>query len=69
MLSIYGDIHLLPPLKVYLFETTSADGIAKAKRTIPLTWVPGDNYPIQALVGPVGGNDTELSNLMIMTPE
>jgi len=46
-----------------------AGGILALPFTVPSTWLPGGEHPFQALVGPFGGANTVLTNLMVVKVE
>jgi len=63
----YGDLYLGLPL-LYSFDigAISSFGVLDYPATIPSSWISGNEYPLQALVGPyVAGS--ELTNLLVLT--
>ena len=63
----YGEFHLLwPPAWQGVIGNCNADGLLIFAATVPLSWAPGDEKPMQALVGPLGGPYTRLTNLMVL---
>ncbi len=63
--SQYGDIHLAAPV---LWQSNlgaiQSNGLLEASGTVPSFWQPGEQYPFQALAGPLGNPASELTNLM-----
>ena len=63
----YGEFHLVwPPAWQGLIGNCNADGLLVFTATVPSSWMPGDEKPLQALVGPPGGPYTRLTNLMVL---
>jgi len=64
-----GDLYLLLPLdwkpEIGTIPTT---GVLIYTDTVPLHWLPGQEYPFQALLGPLASG-SELTNLMLITVE
>lgn len=57
-----GDFYLLPPLTTFpLGVIASSHGIRNIEAKVPVTWLSGELYGLQALVG------DKLSNLMVLT--
>jgi len=64
----YGDLYLiLPVLWQANLGTIPANGILIFPGTVPSSWQTGDEYPIQALVGPIGNPNSSLTNLVVLT--
>jgi len=62
--SIYGDFWLkLPLLDSRPMAPVGASGLSIRRFTVPAEWIPGQRYPLQALVG------INLSNLMVLSAE
>lgn len=60
----YGLFHLeLPLLGRYSMPIVGGDGLSILSGTVPTTWLPGEQYPLQAKVG------NELTNLMLLEVE
>jgi hypothetical protein len=49
--------------------TIPSHGVLLYPATIPTFWNPGEQYPVQALVGPLGNPNSVLTNLMVLTVE
>jgi len=61
----YGDLFLLLPLVNYWqLGNIPGNGILTIPVTVPVSWNPGQQYPFQALVGPLGNPGSVLTNLM-----
>jgi hypothetical protein len=58
-----GDLYLLWPIYKFSLGTVPASGIAITTVTIPASWIPGKNYPLQALAG------SELTNPIVFEVE
>jgi hypothetical protein len=66
----HGDLWLTMPLaKSWQLGAMPNTGILTMPATVPSGWLPGSQYPFQALVGPWGGSTTRLTNLMNLTVE
>jgi hypothetical protein len=66
----YGDLYLnFPPVRTFNLGGVPADGVLVYPGTVPPTWLPGSQYPFQALVGPMGNPNSVLTNLMVLTVE
>ena len=66
----HGDLFLFwPPLWSGNIGTVPADGLLTLPVTVPSTWIPGEIYYLQALVGPWGGPSTLLTNLDVLIVE
>jgi len=66
----HGDLYLpLPLLAQFPLGTVPFSGVLAVPTTVPLSWIPGAEYPFQALVGPWGGAYTRLTNLMVLVAE
>jgi len=60
----YGDLWLQSPILARIpMPNIGADGLSLLNGTIPASWLPGEQYPFQALAG------SELTNLMVMMVE
>jgi len=60
----FGDLYLQPPILMRLqMPAINSDGLSILSGTVPGSWLPGEQYPIQALVG------TELTNLWVVIVE
>jgi hypothetical protein len=63
----YGDLYLqLPPAKKYNPGSIPASGVLIWDPTIPSGISPGSEFPMQALVGPLGNSSTRLTNLLML---
>ena len=63
------DLYLvLPPVRQWNLGAIPSTGIRVVPATVPPTWQPGDQYPFQALIGPLAPGSV-LSNLMVLTVE
>lgn len=66
----YGNLHLvLPAVRTVDLGDLSVDGILDFAVNTPSGWCPGAEKPLQALVGPLGGPASMLTNLMILEVE
>ncbi len=66
----HGDLYLtLPLLAQFPLGSIGSSGVLAFPTTVPLSWLPGEEHPFQALVGPWGGNYTRLTNLMVLVAE
>jgi hypothetical protein len=64
----YGLLRLtLPLLNSWSLRPVPATGILTLPVTVPWGWSVGKEHPFQALVGPIGGADTLLTNLLVLT--
>jgi len=62
--SPYGELWLLLPLRARLpMPNIGTAGLSVLNGKAPAFWLPGEQYPFQALVG------SELTNLMVLTAE
>jgi len=63
----YGDLYLaLPLVASWSLPNIPANGILIVPATVPLSWSSGEEYPFQALVGPLGNPNSVLTNLMTL---
>lgn len=58
--TIHGDLFLEFPIQRFSLGTIPQNGVIELAATVPGTWIPGEQRPLQSLVG------QNLSNLMIM---
>lgn len=65
----YGDLYLAPPIRQFDLGTIPQTGVLICSATIPASWHPGDQKPLQALVGPLGAPGSRLTNLLLLTVE
>jgi len=65
----YGDFYLLPHFFTISTGTIPADGVAIFYHTAPTYWRALQVHPFQALVGPMGGANSVLTNLMLLFVE
>jgi len=66
----YGDLYIQwPPLWSTSIGMIPGDGLLKLPVKVPGVWSTGSSHPLQALVGPLGGGTTTLTNLMSLTVE
>jgi len=66
----YGDFHLpWPPLWQAKVGTIPGSGILNLPVTVPSNWNSGDQKSLQALVGPLNGPYTRLTNLLLLLVE
>jgi len=66
----YGELHIaLPLLGRYGLGTIPANGVLSMPAGVPPHWLPGEPHFLQALAGPTGNPDTELTNLMVLRLE
>jgi len=62
----YGDLCLLPPYMQFGLGNIPSSGVLTVPGTVPGSWQTGEQYPFQALVGPLGNPSSELTNLMLL---
>lgn len=63
----YGDLYVvLPFLKSWNLGTIPGEGILILSTTVPPTWSSGEKKYFQALVGPLGNPNSELTNLLVL---
>jgi len=66
----YGNFYLpWPPLWQSSVGTIPGNGILNLPATVPSNWVAGDRIPLQALVGPLNGPHTKLTNPLLLSVE
>jgi len=58
-----------PPLWQSNTGYVPGSGILVLKTVVPSTWSSGSEHPLQALIGPWGGSNTHLSNLLTLVAE
>jgi hypothetical protein len=64
----HGDLRLILPLaKSWSLGAMPASGLLSLPMNVPAGWVSGAEYPFQALVGPWGGSEARLTNLLTLT--
>ncbi len=67
MTTMYGDLYLLlPPVLQLSLGFIPAEGVLSTIGTVPSFWNPGEEHPLQALVGPIGVPTSRLTNLMVL---
>jgi len=65
----YGDLYITyPPAKTFSLGTVPSQGVLVFGATLPLAWQTGDEYPFQALLGPMAPGSI-LTNLMVLVVE
>jgi hypothetical protein len=65
----YGDLYLvLPPLQKFNLGSIPSTGVLVKPAMVPPSWQAGDEYPFQALLGPLAPGSV-LSNLMVLSVE
>ncbi len=67
--TMYGDLYLDWPVIQGSFGAIPSNGILKKTIAVPYFWLPGEQWPIQALVGPRGNPDSRLTNLHVLAVE
>lgn len=68
--TMYGFLHLQPPLlQTISLGTIPQNGVRMLTATVPGYWLPGEEKPFQALIGPLGNPNSVLTNLMALTIE
>ena len=66
----HGDLWLTLPLaQSWQLGKIPGRGVRSFPATVPSSWVVGSQHPFQGLVGPWGGSDSNLTNLMLLTTE
>ncbi len=64
----HGDLRLVLPLaKSWPLGAMPASGLLNLPMNVPAGWVSGAEFPFQALVGPWGGPEARLTNLLTLT--
>ncbi len=64
----YGDLYLQLPLAGHWpLGNIPGNGVLVFPATVPASWIPGEQYPFQALVGPLGNPGSVLSNMIVLT--
>jgi len=59
-LTQYGDLYLFPPYTPFSLGSISSNGVLVVSGAVPGSWIPGEQFPFQALV------ESELTNLMVL---
>lgn len=68
--TLYGDLYLqFPILQTIPLAPIPPEGVRILNATVPSFWFPGEEKPLQALVGPLGNPNSVLTNLMTLTVE
>jgi parallel beta-helix repeat protein/predicted outer membrane repeat protein len=68
--TLHGDLWLSYPFtKVWKLGAIPGSGVLSWDGVVPSGWSSGSQHPFQALVGPWGGTNTQLTNLMVLTVE
>ncbi len=68
--TIHGDLFLeMPLLELHVVGFIGWNGIASISATVPTYWISGEEYPLQALVGPLGNLHTKLTNPVFLRVE
>lgn len=65
----YGDLYLQWPVIRFALGQVPSDGILQLQATVPGFWLPDEQKPLQALVGPLGNAATLLTNLRVLVVE
>ncbi len=65
----YGPLYIWPVLNYLPLGNIPSEGLLVVPTTVPASWIPGDEYPYQALLGPLGNPSSILTNLMIVIIE
>lgn len=63
------DLRRGAPAAIFDLGAVPSNGICEYVTPIPGGWIPGDRIPFQAMVGPVRGENSTLTNLMILELE
>ncbi len=58
----YGDLYLIQPIYEFVLGGVPSNGVFNYTGTVPSWWIPGNEYFLQSLIGPLGGPDTVLTN-------
>lgn len=67
--TLFGDLYLDWPIQQFNIGTIPSDGVLIFLATVPSFWIPGDEKPLQALMGPITNPNSMLSNLMVLEVE
>jgi len=67
--TLYGDLFLDWPIRYARVGSIQSYGLLNFTATLPLFWNPGDEKPLQALVGPIGNTLSLLTNLLVIELE
>ncbi len=66
--TIYGLLYIQSPYQRFPLGTMPANGVLSIPATVPGSWIPGQSYHFQALLGPMGSSSSILTNLMTLEP-
>ncbi len=65
-MTTYGKLYLVQPIHEFILGGIQSNGVFSYSGKIPSWWSKGDEYYIQAMVGPLGGFDTVLTNAHVL---
>ncbi|MEW5994437.1 MAG: right-handed parallel beta-helix repeat-containing protein [Candidatus Zixiibacteriota bacterium] len=65
----YGGLYLEWPIGRFRLGTIGSDGVLRYPATAPAFWLPGENKPLQVLLGAVGNSSPVLTNLHVLVVE
>jgi hypothetical protein len=65
----YGILYMPPPYSPFPYGNIPSNGVLVFTATVPTTWMSGEQYFAQALIGNIGSSQTRLTNLMTLTVE
>lgn len=69
MSTSYGDLWLEFPITQFPLGTIGSTGIYTFSTKLPMSWLPGEERPLQALAGALGETGTTLTNLEVIVVE
>jgi hypothetical protein len=64
----YGNLYLTFPISSFDLGTIPANGVLVTSRIVPRWWLPGEEHPLQSLIGQLAPG-SKLTNLMILEVE
>ncbi len=65
----YGKLYLVQPIYEFVLGGIPSNGVFNLSGTVPSWWVPGKKHFLQAMIGPLGGPDTVLTNPYVLKVE
>jgi len=66
--TLYGDLYLqLPLLQTIFLGPIPPEGLRHLTVSVPSSWIPGEEKPMQALCGLLGSPGSVLTNLLVLT--
>ncbi len=65
----YGELYLVQPIYEFVLGGIPSNGVFNISGMVSTWWVPGNGYFLQAMIGPLGGPDTVLTNPYVLEIE